>query len=164
MTGDIVAKNDGVINIAGKTNTINGIVKAVDGGTVNLSGASDAVYNNININSFVTQGTGSNGSVKLNGGTMDFGTLNNQNLASNSFVVNGGSLKAASKDIFTSGLTAAGTAIDSGDVLSVVNNAVKFESGKLILSDEKYNLAWLKTAKAALNNADSGTMGLVVTR
>lgn len=94
---------------------------------------------------------------------MDFGTLNNQNLASNSFVVNGGSLKAASKDIFTSGLTAAGTAIDSGDVLSVVNNAVKFESGKLILSDEKYNLAWLKTAKAALNNADSGTMGLVVT-
>lgn len=163
LTGDIVAKNDGVINIAGKTNTINGIVKAVDGGTVNLSGASDAVYNNININSFVTQGTGSNGSVKLNGGTMDFGTLNNQNLASNSFVVNGGSLKAASKDIFTSGLTAAGTAIDSGDVLSVVNNAVKFESGKLILSDEKYNLAWLKTAKAALNNADSGTMGLVVT-
>lgn len=163
FTGDIVAKNDGVINIAGKTNTINGIVKAVDGGTVNLSGASDAVYNNININSFVTQGTGSNGSVKLNGGTMDFGTLNNQNLASNSFVVNGGSLKAASKDIFTSGLTAAGTAIDSGDVLSVVNNAVKFESGKLILSDEKYNLAWLKTAKAALNNADSGTMGLVVT-
>lgn len=163
LTGDIVAKNDGVINIAGKTNTINGIVKAVDGGTVNLSGASDAVYNNININSFVTQGTGSNGSVKLNGGTMDFGTLNNQNLASNSFVVNGGSLKAASKDIFTSALTAAGTAIDSGDVLSVVNNAVKFESGKLILSDEKYNLAWLKTAKAALNNADSGTMGLVVT-
>lgn len=163
LTGDIVAKNDGVINIAGKTNTINGIVKAVDGGTVNLSGASDAVYNNININSFVTQGTGSNGSVKLNGGTMDFGTLNNQNLASNSFVVNGGSLKAASKDIFTSGLTAAGTAIDSGDVLSVVNNAVKFESGKLILSDEKYNLAWLKTAKAALNNADSGTLGLVVT-
>lgn len=163
LTGDIVAKNDGVINIAGKTNTINGIVKAVDGGTVNLSGASEAVYNNININSFVTQGTGSNGSVKLNGGTMDFGTLNNQNLASNSFVVNGGSLKAASKDIFTSGLTAAGTAIDSGDVLSVVNNAVKFESGKLILSDEKYNLAWLKTAKAALNNADSGTMGLVVT-
>lgn len=163
LTGDIVAKNDGVINIAGKTNTINGIVKAVDGGTVNLSGAGDAVYNNININSFVTQGTGSNGSVKLNGGTMDFGTLNNQNLASNSFVVNGGSLKAASKDIFTSGLTAAGTAIDSGDVLSVVNNAVKFESGKLILSDEKYNLAWLKTAKAALNNADSGTMGLVVT-
>ena len=163
LTGDIVAKNDGVINIAGKTNTINGIVKAVDGGTVNLSGASDAVYNNININSFVTQGTGSNGSVKLNGGTMDFGTLNNQNLASNSFVVNGGSLKAASKDIFTSGLTAAGTAIDSGDVLSVVNNAVKFESGKLILSDEKYNLSWLKTAKAALNNADSGTMGLVVT-
>lgn len=163
LTGDIVAKNDGVINIAGKTNTINGIVKAVDGGTVNLSGASDAVYNNININSFVTQGTGSNGSVKLNGGTMDFGTLNNQNLASNSFVVNGGSLKAASKDIFTSGLTAAGTAIDSGDVLSVVNNAVKLESGKLILSDEKYNLAWLKTAKAALNNADSGTMGLVVT-
>lgn len=163
LTGDIVAKNDGVINIAGKTNTINGIVKAVDGGTVNLSGASDAVYNNININSFVTQGTGSNGSVKLNGGTMDFGTLNNQNLVSNSFVVNGGSLKAASKDIFTSGLTAAGTAIDSGDVLSVVNNAVKFESGKLILSDEKYNLAWLKTAKAALNNADSGTMGLVVT-
>ena len=79
LTGDIVAKNDGVINIAGKTNTINGIVKAVDGGTVNLSGASDAVYNNININSFVTQGTGSNGSVKLNGGTMDFGTLNNQN-------------------------------------------------------------------------------------
>lgn len=163
LTGDIVAKNDGVINIAGKTNTINGIVKAVDGGTVNLSGASDAVYNNININSFVTQGTGSNGSVKLNGGTMDFGTLNNQNLASNSFVVNGGSLKAASKDIFTSALTAAGSAIDSGDVLSVVNNAVKFESGKLILSDEKYNLAWLKTAKAALNNADSGTMGLVVT-
>lgn len=163
LTGEIVAKNDGVINIAGKTNAINGIVKAVDGGTVNLSGASDAVYNNININSFVTQGTGSNGSVKLNGGTMDFGTLNNQNLASNSFVVNGGSLKAASKDIFTSGLTAAGTAIDSGDVLSVVNNAVKFESGKLILSDEKYNLAWLKTAKAALNNADSGTMGLVVT-
>lgn len=44
-----------------------------------------------------------------------------------------------------------------------MNNAVKFESGKLILSDEKYNLAWLKTAKAALNNADSGTMGLVVT-
>lgn len=163
LTGDIVAKNDGVINIAGKTNTINGIVKAVDGGTVNLSGASDAVYNNININSFVTQGTGSNGSVKLNGGTMDFGTLNNKNLASNSFVVNGGSLKAASKDIFTNSLTAAGTAIDSGDVLSVVNNAVKFESGKLILSDEKYNLAWLKTAKEALNNADKGKMGLVVT-
>lgn len=163
LTGDIVAKNDGAITLAGKTNTINGTISALNGGTVNLSGASDAVYNNININSFVTQGTGSNGSVKLNGGTMDFGTLNNQNLASNSFVVNGGSLKAASKDIFTSGLTAAGTAIDSGDVLSVVNNAVKFESGKLILSDEKYNLAWLKTAKAALNNADSGTMGLVVT-
>lgn len=163
LTGDIVAKNDGVINIAGKTNTINGIVKAVDGGTVNLSGASDAVYNNININSFVTQGTGSNGSVKLNGGTMDFGRLNNQNLASNSFVVNGGSLKAASKDIFTNSLTAAGTAIDSGNVLFVVNNAVKFESGKLILSDEKYDLAWLKTAKEALNNADKGKMGLVVT-
>lgn len=163
LTGDIVAKNDGAITLAGKTNTINGTISALNGGTVNLSGASDAVYNNININSFVTQGTGSNGSVKLNGGTMDFGTLNNQNLASNSFVVNGGSLKAASKDIFTSALTAAGTAIDSGDVLSVVNNAVKFESGKLILSDEKYNLAWLKTAKAALNNADSGTMGLVVT-
>lgn len=164
LTGDVEANGAGsAITLAGKTNTINGTISALNGGTVNLSGASDAVYNNININSFVTQGTGSNGSVKLNGGTMDFGTLNNQNLASNSFVVNGGSLKAASKDIFTSGLTAAGTAIDSGDVLSVVNNAVKFESGKLILSDEKYNLAWLKTAKAALNNADSGTMGLVVT-
>lgn len=164
LTGDVEANGAGsAITLAGKTNTINGTISALNGGTVNLSGASDAVYNNININSFVTQGTGSNGSVKLNGGTMDFGTLNNQNLASNSFVVNGGSLKAASKDIFTSALTAAGTAIDSGDVLSVVNNAVKFESGKLILSDEKYNLAWLKTAKAALNNADSGTMGLVVT-
>lgn len=164
LTGDVEANGAGsAITLAGKTNTINGTISALNGGTVNLSGASDAVYNNININSFVTQGTGSNGSVKLNGGTMDFGTLNNQNLASNSFGVNGGSLKAASKDIFTSGLTAAGTAIDSGDVLSVVNNAVKFESGKLILSDEKYNLAWLKTAKAALNNADSGTMGLVVT-
>lgn len=164
LTGDVEANGVGsAITLAGKTNTINGTISALNGGTVNLSGASDAVYNNININSFVTQGTGSNGSVKLNGGTMDFGTLNNQNLASNSFVVNGGSLKAASKDIFTSALTAAGTAIDSGDVLSVVNNAVKFESGKLILSDEKYNLAWLKTAKAALNNADSGTMGLVVT-
>lgn len=164
LTGDVEANGAGsAITLAGKTNTINGTISALNGGTVNLSGASDAVYNNININSFVTQGTGSNGSVKLNGGTMDFGTLNNQNLASNSFVVNGGSLKAASKDIFTSGLTAAGTAIDSGDVLSVVNNAVKFESGKLILSDEKYNLAWLKTAKAALNNADSSTMGLVVT-
>lgn len=164
LTGDVEANGAGsAITLAGKTNTINGTISALNGGTVNLSGASDAVYNNININSFVTQGTGSNGSVKLNGGTMDFGTLNNQNLASNSFVVNGGSLKAASKDIFTSGLTAAGTVIDSGDVLSVVNNAVKFESGKLILSDEKYNLAWLKTAKAALNNADSGTMGLVVT-
>lgn len=131
----IVAKNDGVINIAGKTNTINGIVKAVDGGTVNLSGASDAVsYNNININSFVTQGLAV--MVRQIEWWWWFSTLNNQNLASNSFVVNGGSLKAASKDIFTSGLTAAGTAIDSGDVLSVVNNAVKFESGKLILSDE----------------------------
>ena len=77
-------------------------------------------------------------------------------------IVAGWSLKAASEDIFTKGLEA-GTASASGEVLSVVDNAVKFESGKLILTDAKYNLDWLKTAKAALNNADSGTMGLVVT-
>ena len=95
MTGDIVAKNDGVINIAGKTNTINGIVKAVDGGTVNLSGASDAVYNNININSFVTQGTGSNGSVKIEWWYDGFRYVKIiKILASNSFVVNGWLLKS----------------------------------------------------------------------
>lgn len=135
----------------------------MNGGTVNLSGASDAVYNNININSFVTQGTGSNGSVKLNGGTMDFGTLNNQNLASNSFVVNGGSLKAASKDIFTSGLTEAGTAAVSGSVRNEIDRAVDFNSGKLILTDTKYNLDYLKSAKKALNSADDGNMNLVFT-
>ncbi len=139
------AEADGQITVGstGKTVHLTGDIVAKNDGVINIAGKTNTI----------------NGIVK----TMDFGTLNNQNLASNSFVVNGGSLKAASKDIFTSGLTAAGTAIDSGDVLSVVNNAVKFESGKLILSDEKYNLAWLKTAKAALNNADSGTMGLVVT-
>lgn len=163
LMGNIVAEANGIININGKINTVNGSIKAVDGGIISMNGTSDAVYNNIDINSFVTKGTDSNGKVNFSGGTMNFGTLVNQNLADNSFVVSGGTLKAASKDIFTNGLTEAGTAIDSGDVLSVVNNAVKFESGKLILSDEKYNLAWLKTAKAALNNADSGTMGLVVT-
>lgn len=163
LMGNIVAEANGIININGKINTVNGSIKAVDGGIISMNGTSDAVYNNIDINSFVTKGTDSNGKVNFSGGTMNFGTLVNQNLADNSFVASGGTLKAASKDIFTNGLTEAGTAIDSGDVLSVVNNAVKFESGKLILSDEKYNLAWLKTAKAALNNADSGTMGLVVT-
>lgn len=163
LMGNIVAEANGIININGKINTVNGSIKAVDGGSISMNGTSDAVYNNIDINSFVTKGTDSNGKVNFSGGTMNFGTLVNQNLADNSFVASGGTLKAASKDIFTNGLTEAGTAIDSGDVLSVVNNAVKFESGKLILSDEKYNLAWLKTAKAALNNADSGTMGLVVT-
>lgn len=163
LTGNIVAEANGIININGKINTVNGSIKAVDGGIISMNGTSDAVYNNIDINSFVTKGTDSNGKVNFSGGTMNFGTLVNQNLADNSFVASGGTLKAASKDIFTNGLTEAGTAIASGDVLSVVNNAVKFESGKLILSDAKYNLAWLKTAKAALNNADSGTMGLVVT-
>lgn len=162
LMGNIVAEANGIININGKINTVNGSIKAVDGGIISMNGTSDAVYNNIDINSFVTKGTDSNGKVNFSGGTMNFGTLVNQNLADNSFVASGGTLKAASKDIFTNGLTEAGTAIDSGDVLSVVNNAVKFESGKLILSDEKYNLAWLKTAKAALNNADSGTMGIVV--
>lgn len=162
LTGNIVAEANGIININGKINTVNGSIKAVDGGIISMNGTSDAVYNNIDINSFVTKGTDSNGKVNFSGGTMNFGTLVNQNLADNSFVASGGTLKAASKDIFTNGLTEAGTAIASGDVLSVVNNAVKFESGKLILSDEKYNLAWLKTAKAALNNADSGTMGIVV--
>lgn len=162
LTGNIVAEANGIININGKINTVNGSIKAVDGGIISMNGTSDAVYNNIDINSFVTKGTDSNGKVNFSGGTMNFGTLVNQNLADNSFVASGGTLKAASKDIFTNGLTEAGTAIASGDVLSVVNNAVKFESGKLILSDVKYNLAWLKTAKAALNRADNGTMGIVV--
>lgn len=162
LTGNIVAEANGIININGKINTVNGSIKAVDGGIISMNGTSDAVYNNIDINSFVTKGTDSNGKVNFSGGTMNFGTLVNQNLADNSFVASGGTLKAASKDIFTNGLTEAGTAIASGDVLSVVNNAVKFESGKLILSDAKYNLAWLKTAKAALNRADNGTMGIVV--
>ncbi|WP_418807213.1 autotransporter domain-containing protein [Phascolarctobacterium faecium] len=162
LTGNIVAEANGIININGKINTVNGSIKAVDGGIISMNGTSDAVYNNIDINSFVTKGTDSNGKVNFSGGTMNFGTLVNQNLADNSFVASGGTLKAASKDIFTNGLTEAGTAIASGDVLSVVNNAVKFESGKLILSDAKYNLAWLKTAQAALNRADNGTMGIVV--
>ena len=163
LNGDVVAKNNGVINIAGKTNTINGIVKAVDGGTVNLNGASDAVYNNISINSFVTKGTSSDGSVKLSGGTMNFGMLNNQNLAANSFVVSGGSLKAASEDIFTNSLTAAGTTAKSGKILDAVDQVVDFNNGKLILTDAKYNMGWLKTAKTALNDADYGTMSLVFT-
>lgn len=162
LTGNIVAEANGIININGKINTVNGSIKAVDGGIISMNGTSDAVYNNIDINSFVTKGTDSNGKVNFSGGTMNFGTLVNQNLADNSFVASGGTLKATSKDIFTNGLIEAGTAIASGDVLSVVNNAVKFESGKLILSDAKYNLAWLKTAKAALNRADNGTMGIVV--
>ena len=162
LMGNIVSEANGIININGKINTVNGSIKAVDGGIISMNGTSDAVYNNIDINSFVTKGTDSNGKVNFSGGTMNFGTLVNQNLADNSFVASGGTLKAASKDIFTNGLTEAGTAIASGDVLSVVNNAVKFESGKLILSDAKYNLAWLKTAKAALNRADNGTMGIVV--
>lgn len=162
LTGDVVAEDNGVINIAGKTNTINGTIAALNGGMVNLNGGSDAVYNNIDINSFVTNGGTTSGTIKLSGGTMDFGQFNNQNLAADSFIVAGGSLKAASEDIFTKGLEA-GTASASGEVLSVVDNAVKFESGKLILTDAKYNLDWLKKAKTALHDADGGTIGLVVT-
>lgn len=99
MTGDIVAEANGIININGKINTVNGSIKAVDGGIISMNGTSDAVYNNIDINSFVTKGSDSNGKVNFSGGTMNFGALVNQNLADNSFVASGGTLKAASKDI-----------------------------------------------------------------
>ena len=163
LTGDIVAEDNGIINIAGKINTVNGIIKAADGGNVNLNGTGDAVYNNIDINSFVTRGADSNGKVNFSGGTMNFGTLVSQNLADNSFVAAGGTLKAVSGDIFTNGLTEAGTAAVSGSVRSEVDRAVDFNSGKLILTDTKYNLDYLKSAKKALNSADDGNMNLVFT-
>lgn len=160
IEGDLVAENGGEINLALNTHdsSFKGAI-AANAGTINLGG-SEGTYD---FTKLTTQNTGK---ITVVGGTLELDDLSNTEkykLVEDSLVISGGNVKAASEDIFTSGLTEAGTVTDSGIVLEKVNQVVDFNSGKLILSDEKYNLAWLKTAKEALNNADKGKMGLVVT-
>ncbi|WP_037356085.1 autotransporter outer membrane beta-barrel domain-containing protein [Selenomonas sp. FC4001] len=68
-----------------------------------------------------------------------------------------GVLEANSAQIFNYGLGAEGTITTTGGVRTDANDAILFESGVVLLDDEKYNLDYLNEANKLVKEADGGT-------
>ena len=149
LTGDVVSESNGVITLAGDTNTVKGIVTA-DGGSVVLNGGDKATYT---VDKFVTANSGK---IIVSGGTLNIDELKDDtdkkkfDLAGNSLEVTGkGVLKAKSENVF--GKDADNKTIVSG----TVDEKVLFNGGKLAVSDDSYKLADSKAYSTALAAAES---------
>ena len=70
-----------------------------------------------------------------------------------------GILEAESAQIFNFGLND-GTAINTGGVRKDANDAILFESGVVLLDDDKYNNEYLNDANLAVKLADDGTLNV----
>lgn len=151
LTGDVVAENNGVVTLAGDTNTVKGIVTA-DGGSVVLNGGEKATYA---VDKFVTANSGK---IIVSGGTLNIDELSNANKFelgkkdnpnNNSLEVTGkGVLQAAAKNIFDT------TGSSASKVADAVDAKVLFSGGKLAISDTSYKLADSKAYSAALAAAE----------
>lgn len=152
LTGDVVSESNGVITLAGDTNTVKGIVTA-DGGSVVLNGGDKATYT---VDKFVTANSGK---IIVSGGTLNIDELSNANKFelgkkdnpnNNSLEVTGkGVLKAEAKNVFDA------TGSSASKVADGVDAKVLFSGGKLAISDASYKLADSKAYSTALAAAES---------
>lgn len=152
LTGNVVSESNGVVTLAGDTNTVKGIVTA-DGGSVVLNGGNKATYD---VDKFVTT---SSGKIIVSGGTLNIDELSNankfelgkkDNSNNNSLEVTGkGVLQAAAKNIFDA------TGSSASKVADAVDAKVLFSGGKLAISDASYKLADSKAYSTALAAAES---------
>lgn len=156
ITGDITAKNQAVITLAGDTNTVKGTVTA-DAGIVFLAGGDNATYT---VDKFVTKDSVSRftttvrGMIIVTGGTLNIDNLSYTNkfdLADNSLMVMGkGVLKADSGNLFDK--------TSETVIKNAVNAKVLFNGGKLAVSDDSYTLADSKAYSTALGKIDEGQL------
>lgn len=139
ITGDVTARNQAVITLAGDTNTVKGTVTA-DGGAVVFGGSDKATYT---ADKFVTANSGK---LTVSGGTLNIDSLSDTNkfaLVSNSLEVTGkGVLQGTSDNLFDKNGPIA--------VKSAVDSKVFFNGGKLAVSDDNYTLADSKNYSDAL--------------
>lgn len=109
-----------------------------------------------------------NALVKLEGNTK-FNTGNwkndaGQTISGGNYIVltQWGTLEANSAQIFQKGMGLDGTNTNPDGVRQDVNDAIKFEAGKLLLDDDSYNDAYLTQANKLIKEADGGTTEVVV--
>lgn len=91
------------------------------------------------------------GALTLASGTLSVGTLAMSE--SGSLALAGGALSTGSGQIFTTGLTEAGTELDAGALTDQAKDHVKFEGGVLSLTDAAYNLYYASSAAQLVGSA-----------
>lgn len=91
------------------------------------------------------------GALTLASGTLSVGTLAMSE--SGSLTLAGGALSTGSGQIFTTGLTEAGTELDPGALTDQAKGHVKFEGGVLSLTDAAYNLYYASSAAQLVGSA-----------
>lgn len=89
---------------------------------------------------------------------------NGKNISGDNYIIltQKGTLEANSAQIFDRGLGAEGQTDDPKAVRQDANAAIKFEAGKLLLDDDKYNVVYLEKANTLIKAADNGTTEVVV--
>lgn len=89
---------------------------------------------------------------------------NGKNISGDNYIIltQKGTLEANSAQIFDRGLGAEGQTDDPKAVRQDANVAIKFEAGKLLLDDDKYNVVYLEKANTLIKAADNGTTEVVV--
>lgn len=89
---------------------------------------------------------------------------NGKTISGNNYIIltEKGTLEANSAQIFDRGLGAEGQTDDPKAVRQDANAAIKFEAGKLLLDDDKYNVVYLEKANTLIKAADNGTTEVVV--
>lgn len=89
---------------------------------------------------------------------------NGKNISGDNYIIltQKGTLEANSAQIFDRGLGAEGQTDDPKAVRHDANVAIKFEAGKLLLDDDKYNVVYLEKANTLIKAADNGTTEVVV--
>lgn len=102
------------------------------------------------------------GNTKFN--TEDWQDSKGQTVSGNNYIIltEKGTLEANSAQIFDRGLGAEGQTDDPKAVRQDANAAIKFEAGKLLLDDDKYNVVYLEKANTLIKAADNGTTEVVV--
>lgn len=172
-----------VVTVNNSSITTKGSIFAYEGGKIYLNGDADTVYSLNDEQVFVAlddskDGESDAGLIEINGGTLKAKNLRylvgeNNNLIAEAInkgdkvveggivLQNNGVIETEAGQIFANSIdgTSDTSVLDSNNSGDVTNTAIKYVGGTLKLTDAKYSLDYVKSAKTALGNLgyDSAT-------
>lgn len=177
INSHVAAWNDGVIDVY--NSNINGYegLEAVNGGIINLDGSADNTYvaqEYIYVGAEPGAGTDTNSAINLYGGKLvaeNLRDLLKVNIGGQTYkskdkgivLDKNGVIETKADQIFENGvdLTSDETVLTS-EAGAVTNNAIDYKGGTLSLTDEKYSLGYVQSARESLTKHDNDSKTSIV--